>query len=227
MKTKFGKKNIKISPIHILLFLMVLCLLLSLCSCNKREHWFLMPPKKDEDDGDDLATFGAMINEVQASAEVAALPEIPETGTYDLVFNDKSCKVRADGVAICTDTAPVYQSTLERVQGVNNPNETLFKLKMGDKYCHADGRGFLYCRDNTDDSERYEIQKDSNNKYYMKIRHSANHSGTLNGKYCGHVKGSDYHGIRCNFDSPPNASPMGQDGWTRDFYSDINLVPYS
>jgi len=140
-----------------------------------------------------------------------------------LKFNDKSCKVRADGVAVCADTTPVYQTKLERVQGVNDPTETLFKIKVGDKYCHADGRGFLYCRDNADDSERYEIQKGSNNKYYMKLRHSRNHSDTINNKYCGHVRGSDgYHGIMCNFDSPPNASPMNG----REFYSDIDLVSY-
>lgn len=143
-----------------------------------------------------------------------------------MVYNGKSCERRnSDGVAVCTNTAPMYQTKLERVQGVNNPNETLFKLKMGDKYCHADPRGFMYCSDNADDSERFEIQKGAGDKYSMKLRHSRHHSGTLNGKYCGHVKGDDYHGIRCAFDSPPNATPLGQDGWTRDFYSVLEFIP--
>ena len=53
MKIKFGKKKIKISPIHIILFLMVLCLLASMC--KTQENWFLMPPQKygSDDDSDD------------------------------------------------------------------------------------------------------------------------------------------------------------------------------
>ena len=52
MNIKFGKKKIKISPIHIILFLMVLCLLASMC--KTQENWFLMPPQKygsDDDSG--------------------------------------------------------------------------------------------------------------------------------------------------------------------------------
>ena len=66
MKRKQQQKILKILLIIFIVFVVLKC------TCIAKEHWFLMPTKKDEDDGGDLATFGAMINEVQASAEVQA-----------------------------------------------------------------------------------------------------------------------------------------------------------
>jgi hypothetical protein len=61
MKHKQQQKILKILLIIFIVFVVLKC------TCIAKEHWFLMPPKKDEDDGGDLATIGAMINEVQAN----------------------------------------------------------------------------------------------------------------------------------------------------------------